>query len=231
MALNINVGENIKYTDEKDTYRFFKGDEVTCYTKDKKYIGIINFIGNYRETEETGYESAIYLDTSESKTSRSGEIIKLKDITSIYKNPFSDDKKPFANEEDFVKILLEKGYDLEKARVISGIVNAAAVFYITPLSKATGYATQAVADIDKNEDMTDEKRRDMVMEFARECSAMAINEYLDLVDMFLREIGREEKHKLRFSDVFSVVSKCWDDLAEQNRDKIIEISGKMRSNS
>ena len=197
---------------------------MTCCTKEKKYTGVIDFIGNYRETEETGYESAIYLDTSDSKTSRSGEIIKLKDITSIYKTPFSNDKNPFADEEGFVNILLEKGYDSEKARAISGIMNAAAVFYITPLSKATGYATQAVADIDKNEDMTDEKRKDIVMEFA-------IDEYLDLADMFLREIGREEKLDLRFSDVFSVVSKCWDDLIEQNRDKIMKISEKMRSNS
>ncbi len=231
MPLNINIGLYIEYTNENGTYHFFKGDKVTCYTKEKKYTGVIDFIGHYRETEETGYESAIYLDTSDSKTSLSGEIIKLKDITSIYKTPFSNDKNPFADEEGFVNILLEKGYDSEKARAISGIMNAAAVFYITPLSKATGYATQAVADIDKNEDMTDEKRKDIVMEFARECAAMAIDEYLDLADMFLREIGKEKKLDLRFSDVFSVVSKCWDDLIEQNRDKIMKISEKMRSNS
>lgn len=231
MALNIEVGTNIKYTDESGTYHLTEGDEVICYTGEKKYAGRIAFIGNYEDKADGELYPSIYIDTSRNKTNYSGILIKIKDITFLCKNPFSDDEKPFRNEEEFVNIFVDKGFSQEKAKAVFNRMNDAVIFYNTPISNAMIHAIQSVADIDNAGNMTDRERKDMIMASARECSAMAINEYLDLVDMFMREVGKEGKHGLRFSDVFSVVSKCWDDLAEQNRDKIMEISGKMRSNS
>lgn len=227
MALNIETEVSIKYTDESDTYHFFVGDEVMCCMKGKRYVGRITFIGNYRESEYTEIQPVIYLDTSGNSMIRSEEMVKLKDVTFICKNPFMDGTAPFRENEEFIKSLIDKGFSKEKAEAVSDGISAAIILSSTPVIKATSYAVNAVDNIENGE-MSGEELKDAVIDNAKECAAVAVKEYLDLLDMFIRKIGREEKHGLRFSDVINIVSKSWDDLVKQDVDRIAEIAEKMR---
>lgn len=96
------------------------------------------------------------------------------------------------------------------------------MLYNEPIAKAPAYAIQAVLDM-KDGKMSDEERKDLVMSNMKECLAIVVKEYLDLLDMFNRKMAVEDKYRLRLSDVLSVVSKCWDDLAEQDVDRIAEM--------
>ncbi len=89
MNYNVELGAYIKFTDVDGTNKtFFEGDEVICCVgTEKRYVGRIVQIGNYQEDEETDSELAIHLDTSVSKTSYSGEVVKFADITYICKKP------------------------------------------------------------------------------------------------------------------------------------------------
>lgn len=226
MALNIETEVGIKYTDESGTYHFFVGDEVMCCIKEKKYVGRITFIGNYRESGSTEVQPVIYLDTSGNSMIRSEEMVKLKDVTFICKNPFMDGTTPFRENEEFIKSLIDKGFSKEKAEAVSDGMNAVIILNSTPVIKAASYAVKTVDSIENGE-MSGEALEDAVMDSAKECAAVAIKEYLDLLEMFIRKIGREEKHELRFSDVINIVSKCWDDLAEQDVDRITEMAEKI----
>lgn len=227
MALNIEAEANIKYTDESGTYHFFVGDEVMCATRLKQYVGEISFIGLWHEKEGAEDPQVICLDISNGSTSHSKEIIKLKDITFIRKNPFVDEMQPFGENEEFIKSLVDKGFSQDKARIVSDGMNAAAVLYTTSLSKVPAYVVKAVDNIENGE-MSGEELKDAVMDNAKECAAVAVKEYIDLLKMFIRKIGREEKHGLRFSDVINIVSKCWDDLAEQDLGRIAEMADKLK---
>ncbi len=218
MPLNINIGDYIEYTDENDTYRFFKGDKVTCCTKEKKYTGIIDFIGNYRETEETGYESAIYLDTSESKTSRSGKIIKLKDITSIYKNPFYHNINLLNEEQKVVDMFMDIGLSKEKAESAYNRMKDAVIYYNIPVVKAAAYAMKAIRYLNDNR-MSDDRevKKNRLAEYVKECSDVAVKEYFRMLDIYIKTLEQDSEEALLYiSDILDIVSKCWGDLMEQN---------------
>lgn len=227
MALNIETEVGIKYTDESGTYHFSIGDEVICTTKLEKYVGRITFVGKYRERNEVEGENIICVNTSKNSTSLHEEIIKLKDIEFIYKNPFLNEKEPFGDNKDFKETMTAQGFSRDDAEKISDIFGAVAVLYNDPIAKAPAYAIQAVLDM-KDGKMSDEERKDLVMSNMKECLAITVKEYLDLLDMFIRKMDMEDKYGLRLSDVLSVVSKCWDDLVAQDIDRIAEIAEKMR---
>lgn len=227
MALYIEAEANIKYTDESGTYHFFVGDEVMCATRLKQYVGEISFIGLWHEKDGAEDLQVIYLDISNGSTSHSKEIIKLKDITFIRKNPFVDEMQPFGENEEFIKSLVDKGFSREKAGIVSDGMNAAAVLNTISLAKVPAYVVKAVDNIENGE-ISGEELKDAVMDNAKECAAVAVKEYFDLLEMLLRKIDRKEKHGLRFSDIINIVSKCWDDLAEQDVDRIVEMAEKMK---
>lgn len=86
MKCNLEIDASIKLQKEDGTYEYFVvGDEIVCCAgESRKYIGKIDNIGSYQEdTDSEGGELAIYLNTSKSKMSYSGEIIKIDDITYI----------------------------------------------------------------------------------------------------------------------------------------------------
>ena len=218
MPLNINIGDNIEYTNENGTYHFFKGDKVTCCTKEKKYTGVIDFIGNYRETKETGYESAIYLDTSDSKTSRSGEIIKLKDITSIYKTPFYHNINLFNEGQKVVNMFMGIGLSKEKAESAYKRMKDAVVYYNIPVVKAAAYAIQSTRDLNDGK-MGDDKEsmEKKLAEYAKECADVAVKEYSRMLGMYLETLKQDNKETLlHIFDILDIVSKCWSDLMGQN---------------
>lgn len=227
MALNIETEVSIKYTDESGTYHFFVGDEIMCCIKEKRYVGRITFIGNYCESGSTEVQPVIYLDTSGNSMIRSEEMVKLKDVTFICKNPFMDGTAPFKENEEFIKSLIDKGFSKEKAEAVSDGLGAAIILSSTPAIKAASYAVKALDNIENGE-MSGEELKDVVIDNAKECAAVAVKEYLELLEMLLRKIGRKEKHGLRFSDVINIVSKCWDDLAEQDVDRIAEMAEKVK---
>lgn len=89
MNNNIGFSLNIKYKDENGVVNIFsEGDEVICCVgEDKRFVGMISSIGFYQEADDAETELAMYIDTSMSKTSYSGEVVRLADITYICKNP------------------------------------------------------------------------------------------------------------------------------------------------
>ncbi len=82
MIYSMEIGKNLRYINEDRTGNYFiEGDEIDCYIGDgKRYTGKIAGIGIFRKNETENLEPVIQLDTSESDTSYSGEIILVKDI-------------------------------------------------------------------------------------------------------------------------------------------------------
>ena len=121
MEYNVEIGATVKFTDDNGTNTFSEGDSVICCCGEKRrYVGKITCIGSYRENENAEPEQAIYIDTSKSKTSYSGEVVKVKDITYICKNIINDNPQPplTKKEQDkktFIGLLMGLGYkDKEK---------------------------------------------------------------------------------------------------------------------
>lgn len=86
MGLNVELGANVRYTDEDSTQYFYEGNQVTCHVGKDVYTGVITSICYYKESEESEPQPAICIDTSKSKMSYSVEIILLKDITYLCNN-------------------------------------------------------------------------------------------------------------------------------------------------
>lgn len=84
----IGTGTYIKFTDNGVTTKFLDGDNVIiCIGDEKRYVGTIASIGTWSETKDSEKCFALFLDTSKSATSYSGEVIRVDDITYICKNP------------------------------------------------------------------------------------------------------------------------------------------------
>lgn len=122
---NIEIGANIKFTDEDGVHTFVEGDNVICIVGDERYTGVISGIGNYKDSEDEEAWRAMCLNTSDKKNTRtfSSEIIKIDDITYICKNFLADDVKEERTQEEiekntFVTMISGLGYDktgVEKA--------------------------------------------------------------------------------------------------------------------
>ena len=85
MGFDLEMRYHLEHKSERGTILdYLEGDEVICKVGDKVYSGTITKIGYDFETDPSQAKPAIYLDTSESRTSRSGEVILVDDITYLY---------------------------------------------------------------------------------------------------------------------------------------------------
>ena len=229
MKIKTELETYLKYTDEAGAKYFKEGDKVICYVGEHKYDGKIKAIGGY--SEEIGAEPvpAIYLDTSQNKTSCSHEIIKIKDITLICKNPLY--KLESLHEEegtfrsDLTDYLIKAGFSQEEMQTIYDKVNDATILGCLPIAKAPAYALHAVS-CTRNDTKTNEK--DTIMEIAEECALVTVKEYFDMIDALQKAIGREDRDKADLIDILHITSKCWHDLIKQDGDKMWEILAENR---
>ncbi len=208
MILNIDAATNIRYTDETGTYYFHEGDKVICHAGKHVYNGIISWIGIYRKNADSELQQVIYIDTWNGRTSMSREMVMLKDITDICKNPFYDER-PFGNEKDFVDTYTKNGYSKEQAEALCNRLNDMTEFYCIPYIKATTYAIEAVRQInisDKND------VRDIIMEGAKQCIEEAQREYFDLIEIYAKAIEQRNRDVSCLTDTIDIASKCWNDL-------------------
>lgn len=212
MSFNIKTGSNLKYADETGTYYLFEGDKVICHVGEKVYNGTLSLIGTYKENVDSELQQVIYIDTFKNRTNMSRDMIKVKDITYISKNPFYDNEKPFKNEQDFMDIYVRKGYSREQAKAICDRMSDTIVFYNIPYVKATNYAIEAVRQkitSDKSDD------KDIINELAKQCVEEAQKEYFELVDIYQKVIEQCDRDTACFTDTLDIVSKCWNDLEKQ----------------
>lgn len=208
MILNIDAATNIRYTDETGTYYFHEGDKVICHVGEHVYNGTISWIGIYRKNADSELQQVIYIDTWNGRTSMSREMVMLKDITDICKNPFYDER-PFGNEKDFVDTYTKNGYSKEQAEALCNRLNDMTKFYCIPYIKATTYAIEAVRQInisDKND------VRDIIMEGAKQCIEEAQREYFDLIEIYAKAIEQRNRDVSCLTDTIDIASKCWNDL-------------------
>ena len=223
MEIKTELETYLKCTDEASTEYFKEGDKVICYAGGHKYDGKIKAIGGYSEETDTEPIPAIYLDTSPNKTSYSAEVIKIKDITSICKNPLykckslHEEKGTFRS--DLTDYLIKAGFGQEEVQNIYDKVNDAIILGCLPTAKASAYALHAAA-CTKNDTKTDEK--DTIIEIAKECSFAAVKEYFDMIDVLQKAIGRGDRDKTDLIDVLHITSKCWHDLLRQEENKTSE---------
>lgn len=153
MEYNIEIGANIKFTDESGIHTFTEGDSVICCIgEEERYVGKITCIGTYRENESSESEQAICIDTSKSKMSYSSEIIKVKDITYICQNVLDDNNSvPMTKEEQdkktFMGLLTGLGYkDKEKVEYIYERMKNIMNTYDIPVEKAIACTVYALSN-------------------------------------------------------------------------------------
>lgn len=211
MSLNIETGTNLKYTDETGTYYFHEGDKVICRVGERVYNGTISWIGAYQENADSELQQIIYIDTWKGRTSMSREMVMLKDITDICKNPFSydiNDEKCSDGRKTF-NVLVEKGYSKEQAKAICDRTHDMTKFYCIPYINATIYAIEAVRQLitsDKND------AKDIIMDAAKQCMEEAQKEYFELVDIYAKEIEQCDRDANCLTDALGIAAKCWNEL-------------------
>ena len=223
MPLNIAIGTNIKYTDETGTYYLYEGDKVICHVGEQEYNGTLSWIGVYRENADSEPQQVIYIDTWKGRTSMSREMVRLKDVTDICKNPFSYDinDEICSDGRKTFNVLLEKGYSKEQAKAICDRTHDMTVFYCIPYTKSTIYAIEAVRQVNSSNKNND---KDIINELAKQCVEEAQKEYFELVDIYQKVIEQCDRDAACLTDTLGIVSKCWDDLEKQKADRTETIS-------
>jgi len=191
MELNKEVAVCLKYEDENETRVFVEGDDVLCCVKnDKRYMGRILSIGNYQENETAEQELAIYINTSKSNTSFSGELIKVSDITYICKCPFNDlmgypDIDEGKDKRTFVNMLIGLGFAKESAADIYDTMSENAKLYRLPFSTALSSAIYEM-DISVAE-KSEEERKNVINKWALAMSDL----YQKILDGFKEKVYSE----------------------------------------
>jgi hypothetical protein len=84
MGFNLGIGNYLEYKHDEGTAIYSVGDNVVCEAGEKRYIGKIASIGYYRKDKDSEPQPAIYIDTTKTKTSYSGEVVMAGDITYLY---------------------------------------------------------------------------------------------------------------------------------------------------
>lgn len=84
MGFNLGIGNYLEYKHDEGTAIYSVGDNVVCEAGEKRYIGKIASIGYYQGEGDTEPQPAIYIDTTKTKTSYSGEVVMAGDITYLY---------------------------------------------------------------------------------------------------------------------------------------------------
>ncbi len=218
MVINIEAGTSIKYTDETGMYYFHEGDKVICHVGEQVYNGTISWIGAYRENAYSELQQVIYIDTWKGRTSMSREMIRLKDVTDICKNPFSYDinDEICSDGRKTFNVLVEKGYSKEQAKAICDRTHDITKFYCTPYIKATIYAIEAARQIneaDKND------IKDIIMDGVKQCMEEVQKEYFELVEIYAKAIEQCDRDASCMTDTLKIVSKCWNDLRNMKADR------------
>ena len=85
MGFNLEMKNHLENKDESGTAIYSVGDSVVCEAGGKRYIGKITSIGYYQNDGEEA-KPAIYIDTSKTKTSYSGEVVMAEDIILSFGN-------------------------------------------------------------------------------------------------------------------------------------------------
>ncbi|MFG6345122.1 MAG: hypothetical protein K1W35_15715 [Lachnospiraceae bacterium] len=211
MSLNIETGINLKYTDEIGTHYLYEGDKVLCHVGEHTYNGTISWIGIYKENADSEPQQVIYIDTWKGRTSMSREMVMLKDITNIRKNPFSYDinDETCSDGRKTFNVLTEKGYSKEQAKAICDRTHDMTKFYCIPYIKATIYAIEVARQLNTS-DKNDAK--DIIMEGAKQCMEEAQKEYFELVDIYAKEIEQCNRDINCLTDTIGITTKCWNDL-------------------
>lgn len=150
----------------------------------------------------------------------SRDMVRLKDITDICKNPFHDEQ-PFGSKNDFVDTYTKKGYSKEQAEALCNRLNDMTKFYCIPYIKATTYAIEAVRQL-----ITSGKNdvKDIIMDGAKQCMEEAQKEYFELVEIYAQEIEQCSRDVSCMTDTLKIVSKCWNDLRNMKADRTEKVS-------
>lgn len=141
----------------------------------------------------------------------SREKVMLKDITEIYKNPFSNsnNNKTCSGNWEMLDALIKKGCSKEQAGALCNRMQDMVEFYFIPYIKATKYAIEAVRQLitsDKND------AKDIIMEGAKQCMEEAQKEYFELIEIYAKEIEQCDRDVNCLTDTIRIASKCWNDL-------------------
>lgn len=208
---NIETGINITYIDETGTHYLYEGDKVICHVGDKTYNGVLSLIGIYENNSDLEAQQVICIDTWKGRTSITREIIMLKDITNICKNPFYESERLDNKDQDILNEWIKRGYNKAQAKAICDRMHDMTVFYCIPYIKATTYAVEAVRNIIS--DKTDAK--DIIMDAAKQCIEEAQREFFELIGIYVKEIEQCDRDTSCLTDVLNIVSKCWNDLEKQ----------------
>ena len=129
---NIETGINITYIDETGTHYLYEGDKVICHVGDKTYNGVLSLIGIYENNSDLEAQQVICIDTWKGRTSITREIIMLKDITNICKNPFYESERLDNKDQDILNEWIKRGYNKAQAKAICDRMHDMTVFYCTP---------------------------------------------------------------------------------------------------
>ena len=117
MGFNLELNNHLEYRHEEGTAIYSVGDNVICEANGKRYIGKIASIGYYRKEKDSEPQPAIYIDTTKTKTSYSGEIIMVEDITYFYNNSAVYRTEAYKNLIDIVLDYRESMKEEDQAKV------------------------------------------------------------------------------------------------------------------
>ena len=124
MGFNLIIGNHLEYKHEEGTATYSVGDSVVCEAGGKRYIGNIASIGYYRKDKDSEPQPAIYIDTSKTKTSYSGEVVMAGDITYLYNGSAAYRQEAV---QDLIDIILDysmKKEDQDKVgKILMGLWN------------------------------------------------------------------------------------------------------------
>lgn len=236
---NIEALTSIKFTDNNGNENTFtKGDSVICCLKDKtRHKGILAFIGQYQDNDGTEPFNVICIDTSKSKMSYSSEIVKFTDIDYICKNPLSGIRKVIMSKEEqdkktFVGMLCGLGCD--KKHIETLYDNMKNIMKIFDISIEKGLACTMYA-LENNcglaaplKDMCGididdlEKKADILEESVKECSAMAVKSFKELIEAYQEGIKAGEDMP-PFTDILKLVHENWKNMGKEERKEITEL--------
>lgn len=149
LIYSMEIGKNLRYINEDRTGKYFiEWDVIDCYIKNgKQYTGKIAGIGFFRENRTENLEPVVQLDTSESDTSYSGEIIFVKDIIYIsnkYKNTVDELQNKKLDKESFINIFIKAGYEEKFAKIVYDKMLPIIAIYKIPTLKAAECALYAL---------------------------------------------------------------------------------------
>ena len=103
MGFNLEIKNHLEYVDRDGVAIYSVGDNVVCEAGGKRYIGKIKTIGYYKK-DGGEIKPAIYIDTSKTETSYSGEVVMVEDITYLYDGTVTYRQEAV---QDLIDILLD----------------------------------------------------------------------------------------------------------------------------